>query len=56
MEIKSQLNKKTKQLIAIVVCIIVAIVSGIFNHMQLGEGKSIKEFFSYEETKNTDSR
>lgn len=48
MEIKE--SKKAKQIITITVCLIIAVVSGIYNHMQLGEGKSIKEFFIYEET------
>lgn len=47
---KIQENSKVKQIITIAICLIIAIVSAIYNHMHLGDGKSIKEFFSYEET------
>lgn len=46
-------NKKTKQILIIVVCIIIAVVSTVFNHTQLGKGKSIKEIFYGEETETS---
>lgn len=47
-----QENKRTKQILTIVICIIIAVISAIYNHVKLGEGKSIKEIFYDEGTES----
>ena len=39
-------SKKMQQIITIAICIIIAVVSAIYNHMNLGEGESFKEIFN----------